>query len=193
MRVIALSILIFLGMFTTAAFASSVAIPTDDSTIQEMLKAIADAFQSGHKLYAGMVALAVAVVAIKKLAPKWKALDQKVHTDIGGAVLTLAGSFAGAMITSMAAGNYSPSWPMARAALYIAVGAAGGYVLIKKLIIEPILRPLSKKAPAYLQPIFALIFYIFDKPTPIEAAEAEGQKAVEEKPATGMGDVKDVE
>lgn len=193
MRVFALAILIFLGMFTTAAFASSIAVPTDDSTIQEMLRAIVDAFQSGHKLYAGMIALSVAVIAVKKLAPKWKALDQKVHTDVGGAVLTLAGSFAAAMATSMAAGTYTPTWPMARAALYIAIGAAGGYVLIKKLIVEPLLRPLAKKAPVWAQPILALVFYIFDKPTPVEEAEAAGAKAVEAKPAQGMGDVKDVE
>lgn len=193
MRVFALAVLVFLFCFTASAIASAGVVPTDDSTIQEMLRAVVDAFQSGHKLYAGMIALSVTVLLVKKLAPKWKALDQKVHTDVGGATLTLVGSFAAAMATNMAAGNYEPSWPMARAAIYIAIGAAGGYTLIKKLIVEPILRPLSKKAPAWARPIFAMVFYIFDKKTPVEEAEAAGEKAVAEKPATGMGDVKEVE
>lgn len=192
MRIFALAILAFLFCFTATAFAAQIAAPTEDSTIQEMLKAILDAFQHGHKLYAGAIALMVAVAAVRKLAPKWKALDEKVHTDLGGALMTFFGAF-GASVTAKLADGSAPTWDTAKAAVMIAVGAAGGYTLIKKLIVEPILRPLSKKAPAWAQPIFAMIFYVFSKPTPVEEAEAAGDKAVEEKPATGMGDVKEIE
>jgi hypothetical protein len=192
MRVFALALLIFLFMFTASAFAAGVVAPDQDSAIQDMLRAILDAFQHGHKLYAGMIALMCAVTVVKKVAPRWKALDQKVHTDIGGALMTLVGSFAASMVAKGADGS-APTWSMAQSALHIAVGAAGGFVLIKKLIVEPLLKPLAKKAPAWSQPIFALVFYIFDKPTPVEEAVAAGDKAVEEKPATGMGDVKEVD
>jgi hypothetical protein len=82
---------------------------------------------------------------------------------------------------------------MARSAAYIAVGAAGGYSLVKRLLIDPVLRPLAKRAPVWAQPLFAVVFYIFDRKTSVQEAEEAGQKAVEEKPAEGMGSVKDVE
>lgn len=194
MKFMAVLILGFLGIFTATAFAANAVAPSPDDTYA-LLKAVVDAFTHGQKLYAGMLGLVAVVALVKKLAPKWKQLDDLVHTDIGGSALTLVGSFALAMATTLGTGG-SPSWAMAKSALYIAIGAAGGYTLVKRLLIDPVLRPFAAKCPAWTQPLFAVVFYIFDRKTPTQEAETAGQAAVEKAPSKGLAgnsDIKEVE
>ena len=185
LRIGAVALLAFLGVFTATAFASSavVEVPPDGSWL-DLARPVYEAFVHGQKLYAGMLALVLAVALFKRYAPdKWGA-----HTDIGGALTTLIGSFAGAMATTLASGN-AVSWVMVKTATMIAVGAAGGYSLIKKLVIEPFLRPYAAKAPAWLKPILSMILWIFDRPSPVAVAEAAGNEAVAAKPPTGVAEV----
>lgn len=184
MKFMAVLVLGFLGIFTATAFAANAVAPSPDDTYA-LLKAVVDAFTHGQKLYAGMLGLVAVVALVKKVAPKWKKLDDLVHTDIGGSALTLVGSFALAMATTLATGG-SPRWQMAKAALYIAIGAAGGYALVKRLLIDPVLRPFAAKCPAWTQPLFAVVFYIFDRKTPVQESEDAGQAAVEAKPSQGL-------
>ncbi len=191
-KVGAVAILAFLGVFAATAFAATAVVPAGDTSWVDMLRPVYDAFAHGQKLYAGMLALVLAVSLAKKYAPdKWG-----LHSDIGGALVTLAGSFGTAMVTSLA-GGVTFHWVMVKTASMIAVGAAGGYSLIKKLIVEPFLRPYAAKAPAWLKAPLAMILWIFDKPSPVAVAEAAGDKAVEAHPAGGIADVvgatKDVE
>lgn len=184
-----LAILTFLGCFTGVAFAANTVAP-DDATLLELLEPIYKAFVGGQHLYAGMLALVAAVAIAKRYAPA------KVRTwiqgDVGGSVTTLVMSFAGAMATALGSGN-PVTWAMAKTATLIAVGAAGGYSLVKKLIVEPFLKPLSKKTPAWMAPIWAIVFWAFDKKTPVEEAEAAGKAAVEAKPAPGAGKVTEID
>jgi hypothetical protein len=137
-----------------------------------------------------MLALVLAVAAAKRYAPgkvgAWMA------TDVGGTATTLVMSFAGALATTLSTGG-GVTWAMAKSAGLIAVGAAGGYAMIKKLVIEPFLKPLSKKAPAWAQPIFQIVFWIFDRKTPVEKAEVAGEAAVVAKPAPGRGKITEID
>jgi hypothetical protein len=183
-KVTSVFILVFMFAFTAAAFAAGAATP-DDGSLLELLRPVYDAFASGRYLYAGMLSLVLVVAVLKRYAPEKYGIRAFVHGDAGGALLTLLAAFGGAMATSLAAGA-GASWMMVKTATMIAIGAAGGYSLIKKLIVEPILKPLAAKAPAWAQPIFSLVFWIFDKPTPVEKAEADGQAAVDAHPPTGV-------
>lgn len=181
-KIFSLALLTLLGCFTATALAAGAATPGDESLL-EMAKPIYDAFVHGQKLYAGMLALVLVIAAMKRYAPG--KVGAWLQTDIGGALTTLVMSFAGAMATSLA-GGVGVSFAMVKAAAMIAVGAAGGYSLIKKLVVEPFLKPLSKKAPAWAQPIFAVVFWIFDKKSPVAEAEAAGEAAVKADPGKGV-------
>lgn len=192
-QVFSLAILAFLATFTATAVAAAATLPADVGF--DMLKPVYDAFVHGQKLYAGMLALVVAVGLLKRYAPSGKIRDF-VQGDTGGSLLTLVASFAGAMATSLG-GGVAVSWEMVKTATSIAVGAAGGYTLFKRLVVDPILRPLASKAPTWTQPIFALVFWMFDKPSPVAQAEAAGDAAVSAAKPNGVssvvGNVKDVE
>ncbi len=172
---------------TATAFAANAMLPDSDS-LWDLLRPVYDAFTAGHKLYAGMLALVVVVALIKRYAPEAFGLRKFVYSDIGGALLTLFASFGGAMATALASGA-GASWATVKTALYIAFGAAGGYSLIKRLIVDPILRPMAAKAPSWSQPIFMVVFWMFDRPTAIQAAEVAGDAAVAAKPAAGVDGV----
>lgn len=177
------AVLAFLLAFTTMAFAATAVEPSNGSLL-DYLKPVYDAFVHGHYMLAGMAALVFAVAVIKRYAPG--VVGRWANRDPGSSVLVLLASFGTAMTASLA-GGAGVTWVMLKAAAMIAAGAAGGYSLIKKVIIEPFLRPLAARAPAWAQPIFALVFWIFDKPSPVEVAEAAGDAAVEAKPAPGPG------
>lgn len=184
-------ILLLLFGFVATAFAASATVP-DDTSLLELLRPVYDAFAHGQYLIAGMAALVFAVAAAKRYAPaKWGIADW-VHGEVGGPLMILLGSFGATMMTSLAAGT--ATWAMFKTAGMIAAGAAGVYTLIKKLFIEPILKPLAAKAPKWMQPMFAMVFWFFDRPSPVAVAEAAGQKAVDEKPATGISSsIKEIE
>lgn len=182
-KIFAVFVLVWLVSFVgTGLAASAVAPSSDDGTLLELLKPVYEAFAHGQKLYAGMLAL-VALVALAKryLAPRVKFLQ----TDAGGAAMALVGSFGAAMAASLA-GGMGVSFAMVKTAIWVAVGAAGGYSLVKKLVVDPVLRPLAKLAPAWMQPIFYVIFWAFDRPTPVEQAEADGASAVAAHPGGGL-------
>jgi len=181
-KIAAVFVLVWLVAFVGTGMAASAATPSDGTSVLDLLKPVYDAFAHGQKLYAGMLAL-VALVALAKryLAPRVPFLQ----SDAGGAAMALLGSFGAAMATSLASG-VGVSFAMVKTALWIAVGAAGGYSLIKKLVVEPLLRPLAKKAPAWMQPLFYVLFWAFDRPTAVEQAEADGASAVAAHPGEGL-------
>ncbi len=193
LKMFAIAILTFLGIFTASAFAQSAVLPDPAAGWLDLLTPVYEAFVKGDKLYAGMLALIAAVAMLKRYAPvKW-GMRAFVHGDVGGSLLTLTASFAAAMITGGLGAGVAPSWAMVKAATLIAVGAAGGYSLIKKLLVEPLIRPYAAKAPAWLKMPLMAVLWFFDRPMPTAKADAAGAKAVEAKPATGLGSVKDVE
>lgn len=197
MRTIVWFLLVFLFSFTGVALAAGAAAP-DDGSLLDLLRPVYDAFAGGHYPYAGMLALVLAVALLKRYAPAKFGISDFVHGDVGGTLTTLLGSFAAAMAASLA-GGAGVTLAMAKTASLIAVGAAGGYTMIKKLIVEPLRNSdwYKSRAPEWLKSIMQVAMWIFDKPSPVAAAEDAGQKAVDASPPTGtigvVGQPKDVE
>lgn len=177
-----LAVAAFLGFtiaYVPVALAASAASPSDGSLL-DMLRPVIDAVTSGHYAAASAALLILAIALTRRyLAPHWAFLG----TDAGGALLTLVGSLGAGLATVVAGGplTVSGAWT----AVTIAVGAAGGYTILNKL-----LSPLEAKAPAWMQPIFRLVTWIFDEVAPgnpgaVAASAAAGDAAVAAKPAQG--------
>lgn len=149
------------------------------------LQPILDAITGGQWWLAASLALVLTVGLLKRAAPAG-ALRDWVNSDVGGSVLVLLASFGGAMATALGAGA-AVSWVLAWTALKVAVGAAGGYSLIRNLVITPLTE--SKwyaSAPGWLKSVVGMLTWVFLKPTPIEAATTAGNDAVVAKPPTGF-------
>lgn len=177
-------LLLFAGVSRAAAGATG-----EEGSLLDLARPVWDAIMHGQYWLAASLALVVAVTLFKRyghlLSPKLAAFS---HSDAGGALMTLLMAFGGALATGLAAVGVSATLSMAMAwtALKIALTAAGGYTLIRKLIVEPVLKPLAAKAPPWLQRILELVFFLFDKPQPIKDAEAAGDAAVAANPAGGL-------
>lgn len=175
------SVIALVLAFGGVAFAADAVDPAS-STTMDILKSVYNAFAGGHYAYCGALGLMLGVALIKRYFGTHPA--SWFHSDVGGTSMTLLGAF-GASLTASLAGGGPLTLGLMKTALLVGVGAAGGYSILKKLVVEPILRPLAAKAPASMQFLFQAIFWIFDKPDPIAAAESAGQAAVEAAPAQG--------
>ena len=193
-RLIALALLVGVGLmaFSGAAFAQAAATSATDTTswmdiLQTALRPVYDAFSGGHYAYAAAL-LVIALVALAKryLAPKYPVLT----TNAGGAAMALTAATATAMATALAVPDATVSLDLLKSSLLVGVGAAGGYAMIKSLVIDPLIKPLAAKAPLWMQPLFSLVLWIFDKSeTSANAAEdatKAGDAAVAAKPGTGL-------
>lgn len=176
-----------LVVFGATGFAADVATPAGDNTsLLDLLKPVVEAFSGGHYAYAAALGTIVIVALIKRYAGdkyKW------FHSDAGGTALALLGAMGAAMAASLGAPGASVTLGMLKSALLVGVGAAGGFAVIKALIIEPLIKPLEAKAPAWSRPIFDLILWIFDKPDAVKQAEAAGAAATAAAPAQGTAAV----
>lgn len=174
--------------FTASAQTAQAA--TDDGNLLDLARPVFDEVMKGHYIAATALALVLTVALIKRYAPG--KFGEFVHSDVGGSLTTLLASFGGALATATIGG--APwSWSMLWAAGGIAVTAAGGYSLIKKLIVEPLLKPLMPKLPAWAQPVLGIVLWIFDKPVSAADAEASakvaGDAAVALNPPSGADGV----
>lgn len=181
-RVLLSIVVVFLLSFVATAFAAAAVTP-DEGSLLELAKPILAAVMAGQWLLGAATALVFAVaVARRYLVERIPFLA----TDAGGALLTLVGSFGGAVATALAAGG-AVSLGLMWTALGVAATAAGGYALVKKLIVDP-LRATSwykERAPSWFRAMFDVLMWIFTKPDAVKQAEEAGKQAVEEKPATG--------
>jgi hypothetical protein len=181
-----------IGFFATANAAQNMA--PEDGNLFDLARPIFDQIMAGHYVAAAAFSLVLSVALVKRYAPG--KFGEFVHSDPGGALTTLLMAFGGALATATMGG--APwTWAMMWTALMVGVAAMGGYTAIKKLFVEPLLRPLMAKAPMWMQPLFALVMWIFDKPmAATKSAEAAGTVAVAENPGTGVaavtGEPKDV-
>lgn len=186
--------LVALISFTATAFAAGTVDPAGDgSALAEMARPIYDAVMHGQYWLAASLALVFVVALLGKYAdkiPAWlggKTIAKLAGSDPGRAVLVLLGSFGGAVATGLtAAGSSAMTWALAWTALKVAVGAAGVYSLAKKL-----LAPLVAKAPPWVQAVFRLVTWAFERSLkdPVKEAEAAGQAAVEAEPPTGAAGI----
>lgn len=149
----------------------------------EALRLLYAAAKSGHYAYATALALVLVVALVRRYAAPRVAW---LASDAGGAALALFGSFGAALAAALASGD-GLSWRLVWAAIGVAVTAAGGYSLVKRLIVTPILVPLSKRAPAWMQPLIALALFAFESKADAAARkQAAGDAAVAAKPAAGV-------
>lgn len=174
-----------LAMFTSTTLAAGAAAAPEDVSLWDLLRPVYDAFAHGQYAFAGALALVAAVALIRKyLSPRVPFLA----SAIGGAILTVVGSFAAALAAKLA-GGVAITWAIVRQALEVAIWAGGMFSLLK-----PFADALAAKY-AWLRPIVDFVF----NPGKEAIAEAEkaGNDAVAAKPPSGTSSVigapKDVE
>ncbi len=183
---------LFAGFLTSANAAGTMA--PEEGNLLELARPIFDAVMAGHYIAAAALALVFSVALVKRYAPG--KFGTYVHSDAGGALTTLLMAFGGALATATLGG--APwTWAMCWTALGIGVAAMGGYTVIKKLFVVPILRPLRNKLPTWAQGLLDMVLWMFDRsPAATAKAEAAGVVAVATAPGAGVvslsGDAKDI-
>ena len=175
--------------FNGTALASDAVTGADGSWL-DLARPVFDALSGGHYAYAGALLIIVIAALVKRY------LGDKVawlHTDAGGSALALVTAAATATAAGLAAPGATLSLGLLKTSLAVGVGAAGGYAVLKNLIVDPILVPLETKAPAWAKLPLALITWVFDHGTSgqqaIAAATAAGTAAVAASPAPGAASV----
>lgn len=182
----AAALLITLVCFTATAFAAgAVAAAGGEASVLDLARPVIDAITSGEYVYASALALVLVVAALRKYGSKrWPWLNG----EVGAPLLVLLGSFFGA-IGAVLGRSESLTLETFKVAAMVAITAAGGYALINKLIIKPLMKPLLAKAPAWLKPLLKIVVWAFDRPTRVAAAEKAGTDAVKANPSKGAADV----
>ncbi len=184
-RIIAALTLVFGVMmaFTATAFASTVVVPPDQSLL-DMAKPVYEQVMAGHYIPAAALALILLVALLKRYAPG-KA-GAFMHSDVGGVLTTFATSLGGAVALATV-GGAAWHWSMLWVSAGVAVAAAGGYTMIKKLVVEPLMRSTwyQTKAPSWLKAVMGLALWMFDKPDSVAVAVKAGDAAVVAAPAGG--------
>ncbi len=199
----AAAILTFLAVFTGTAIASEAIAPiapahqyagllaqaAPDPSLLDLLRPVYDAF-AAHQ-YGLMGALLV--IALVALAKRWGGASFPwLHSDMGGSAMALVVSAATALAAGLGTPGAHVTLELLKTAVFVGLTAAGGYAAIKNLLIDPVLRPLAAKAPAWMQPIFQLVFWVFDKQAtnlPVAIAVKAGDAAVIAAPATGAAGI----
>ena len=185
-------VLVFTGLFAfgATAFAAD-QVASSSSSILDLAKPVYEAFSGGHYAYAGAL-LVVLIVALTKRylgdRVKW------LHSDAGGSAMALVAAMATAFAAGLAAPGAHLTWGLTKTALLVGIGAAGGFAVLKNLVVEPLLQPLQKKFP-WMQPVLSLVLWIFDHGPMAAQVQAEtkavaaGAAAVAAKPAQGVAGV----
>jgi hypothetical protein len=182
------SILSFFSLFAIAflsfvatAFAAEAA--TSDAPA-DMFKALVDAARSGQYALAGFTALSALVALAWRYGGKfWPWLN----TGEGKALLTLVGGFAATVCTGLAGGG-----ALSAGLLWSAVGAAatlaGGYALLKELVVPRLVWLQGRKwMPGWAKTVIDLALWVFAKDrATVAKAEAAGQAAVDATPTNGL-------
>lgn len=158
-----LVVVAFLLAFDATALAATVA-DSGGAGPSDLLEPVYRAFAHGEYWYAGALALIPAAAAGRRYGGEyWPAL----RTETGTAAMLLIGSF-GASLSARLAGGVELTPEILLDASKNAICAAGGYAILKVLIITPILVPLANKYPRMGAPL-KLLTRLFDTATPTPA------------------------
>jgi hypothetical protein len=178
--------LAFLLFFGGAAFAADTISP--DTSSLDIAKAIYDAFAGGHYAYMAAMAVILLVAFVKRY------LGDKItwlHSNAAGTLMALIGATATALVAAASASGGVVSFALLKSALLVGVGAAGGYAVLKALLVDPILVPLLSKY-SWGAPILAVINFVFDHgagAAAVAESKAAGDAAVAAAPAKGAAAV----
>lgn len=159
----ALSLVVF-GSISHAANAAV----GEQGTWLDLARPLYDAFVGGHYAFAAAGLVVVLVAAARRYGGQ---VYPWFHTDAGGAALALVGAAASALVAGLAAPGAAVNLTLLWSALGVGVAAAGGFAIVKHLLVEPWLRPLHDRCPAWLRPVFRTVLWIFDGRDP-DAAPA---------------------
>lgn len=161
--------------FVATAFAAGAATP-DDGSLLDLARPVFDEIMKGHYIAAAAFSLVLAVALFKRYAPG--KLGAFAHSDAGGALTTLLMSFGGAVATATM-GGATWHWSMLWMSATVAFAAAGGYTMLKILIVEPLRASAwyKNKAPAWFKAALQVVFWVFDKREPAADAAADATKA----------------
>lgn len=183
-----LIVLCFLGLlsFTAVAHAATAVTGGDDVSILDLARPIFEAFSSGQYALMGMLIVLLVVATLKKY---FGDAIPFLHTNAGGSLLVLVGSTATAGVAALVAPGATFSLHLLWMAVLVGVSAAGAYTLLKNLVVDPFLKPLQARVPAWAQPILGLVLWIFDHAghdDVVVVAEKAGADAVVASPAQGV-------
>ena len=161
-----------------------------DSSSLDIAKAVYDAFAGGHYAYCAALGVILLVALVKRY------LGDKItwlHSDVGGTAMALVGATATAIVAAASASGGVVSIGLLKSALLVGVGAAGGYAVLKALLVDPILVPLLSKY-SWGGPVLAVINFVFDHGAgagaqAVAEAKTAGDAAVAAKPAQGAAAV----
>jgi hypothetical protein len=182
-----LSLFALFALAFTATATGATALSPDDGTLLDLARPVFDAVMHGQYWLGASLALVLAVAAFKRYAPAG-ALQDFAHSNAGASLLVLLGSFGGALATALlAVGSNGITLALAWTALKVALVAAGGYTLLKNVIVDPLMASswYQTSAPEWLKSIMMLLLWVFLKPSPVVAAADAGNTAVNENPPTG--------
>lgn len=176
---------LILAALAGSSLAAGAVVPEDGSLV-DVLRPLWEAISGKQWWLTAALGLVASVTLLKKYAPAGKVRDF-INTDHGSALLVLVGAFGGALATTLG-GGAAMSPQMAVDALQVALTAAGGYALINKLLVQPLLRSewYANKAPAWLKAVISAATWIFTKPDVVREAEKKGEEAVKNNPAPGI-------
>jgi hypothetical protein len=156
---ILVTLAVFLATFTGVAHAAS-AVEPQGGTLWDVLQPVLAAFQSGHYLYCAAIALVALVALVRRYLPaKYK------NSDFVSAGLALVGSFAGSLASAVSSGQVA-TWAIVDGALKVGFFAAGGYTLVKHLLISPYIQNLATKGPSWLHAPMKLVLWVFQEELP---------------------------
>src|SRR5690606_26496540 len=122
--------------FTATAWAAQ-GVAGDDTALFDLAKPVLDAILAGNPGLASALALVFVAAAARRYGGKYVPF---LKTDAGGALTVLVGAFGGAAAAALYAGG-GWSLGLAWSAFQVAAATAGGYSLVKRLLVDPFLRP----------------------------------------------------
>lgn len=184
--------LLFLALFGFAftAHAATVVV-ADDASILDWARPVYEAFAAHQwSLTGALLVVFLAAVVKRYLGDKIAFL----HTNAGGSLLALVMATATAVSAGLVTPGASITLGLLKTALLVGVTAAGGYAVLKNLLVDPVLKPLVAKLPMWAQTLANLVLFAFDHgtsgtPPAVATAEKAGEAAVEKAPSTGVGGV----
>lgn len=191
----AIALVTFVSM-SVALAASGVADP-DNAGVYELLKPIFEAVAKGEFALSAALGVIAAMALTKRYLPDQFG-GKFVRSDLGGMLSTFIYASAGSVATALGTGDDVTSSTM-RAALYIGLGAIGGFVAAHKLATALVATKWwNEKAPAPLKLVMSFVLALIGsraakKQQADEKAKTEGDKAVKANPPTDLGEFTDVQ